>query len=250
MIKDSFIFYRSFFEALKGMEAEIQGKCLMALSNYALNGVEPSQEPEVMMFFTLAKPQIDANNKRFMNGCKGGRPKKPNENQTITETKPNNNQNKTEVEPNVNVNVNVNDIKKENIIKEKKQTKPSLEDVKQYCEERKNNVDACKWYDYYSSNGWKVGKNTMKDWRACVRTWERNAINNTQQQEESENIFIDSNFKLDKEMKDFKGSLYKLYPDEIETVKNWIIKKYNNKTLSKGFINFAIKNFSENYLKK
>lgn len=51
--------------------------------------------------------------------------------------------------------------------------KPTLEEVKEYCSERNNNVDAERWYDYYSANGWKVGKNTMKDWKASVRTWER-----------------------------------------------------------------------------
>lgn len=55
----------------------------------------------------------------------------------------------------------------------KRFTKPSLEEVKQYCAERGNNVDAEKWYDYYESNGWKVGKNPMKDWKAAVRTWEK-----------------------------------------------------------------------------
>jgi predicted phage replisome organizer len=57
---------------------------------------------------------------------------------------------------------------------QKRFTKPSLEEVKQYCAERGNKVDAEKWYDYYEANGWKVGKNSMKDWKASVRTWERN----------------------------------------------------------------------------
>lgn len=52
-------------------------------------------------------------------------------------------------------------------------TKPTLEDVQAYCQERNKGVDAQKWYDYYSANGWKVGKNPMKDWKAAVRTWER-----------------------------------------------------------------------------
>lgn len=50
---------------------------------------------------------------------------------------------------------------------------PTLEEVKAYCSERKNKVDPERWYDYYTSNGWKVGKNPMKDWKAAVRTWER-----------------------------------------------------------------------------
>ena len=50
---------------------------------------------------------------------------------------------------------------------------PTLEEVIAYCEERGNNVDAGKWYDFYASKGWMVGRNKMKDWKAAVRTWER-----------------------------------------------------------------------------
>lgn len=56
--------------------------------------------------------------------------------------------------------------------------KPTLDEVKAYCRERMNMVDAEKWYDYYASNGWKVGKNPMKDWKAAVRTWEKSGYNN------------------------------------------------------------------------
>lgn len=52
--------------------------------------------------------------------------------------------------------------------------KPSIEEIKAYCKERNNGIDAERFFDYYEANGWKVGKNTMKDWKACVRTWERN----------------------------------------------------------------------------
>lgn len=52
-------------------------------------------------------------------------------------------------------------------------TPPSLDEVKAYCQERGNTVDAQRWLDYYTSNGWMVGKNHMKDWKAAVRTWER-----------------------------------------------------------------------------
>lgn len=50
---------------------------------------------------------------------------------------------------------------------------PTLDEVKAYCSERGNKVDPERWFDYYTSNGWKVGKNPMKDWKAAVRTWER-----------------------------------------------------------------------------
>lgn len=51
--------------------------------------------------------------------------------------------------------------------------RPTLEQVREYCEERNNGVDADKWFDHYTAKGWKVGKVPMKDWRAAVRTWER-----------------------------------------------------------------------------
>lgn len=50
---------------------------------------------------------------------------------------------------------------------------PTFEEVRAYCSERKNNIDAQRFIDYYTSNGWRVGKNSMKDWKAAVRTWER-----------------------------------------------------------------------------
>ena len=172
-MRDSFVFYSSFYEAIQTLDSADAGECVKALANYALNGVLPEDnKPLVKMFFTLVKPQVDANNQKYENGLKGGRPK----NQTETKNKPNKNQTETKPEPNVNENVNVNILKKENIKEKKIFQKPSLEEVKAYCRERNNNVDAERWLAYYESNGWKVGKNSMKDWRAAVRTWERGSF--------------------------------------------------------------------------
>lgn len=52
-------------------------------------------------------------------------------------------------------------------------TKPSLNDLKAYCLERRNDVDPEKFLAHYESNGWKVGRNSMRDWKAAVRTWEK-----------------------------------------------------------------------------
>lgn len=57
--------------------------------------------------------------------------------------------------------------------KSKKFIPPTLEEVKDYCFERNNQVDAEAFIDFYTSKGWMVGKNPMKDWKACVRTWEK-----------------------------------------------------------------------------
>ena len=51
---------------------------------------------------------------------------------------------------------------------------PTVDEVRAYCKERGNNIDAESFVDYYTSTGWLVGKKPMKDWKASVRTWERN----------------------------------------------------------------------------
>lgn len=56
----------------------------------------------------------------------------------------------------------------------KRFTPPEVEEVAAYCEERKNGIDAQHFVDYYEARGWMIGKNRMKDWKAAVRTWERN----------------------------------------------------------------------------
>ena len=81
--------------------------------------------------------------------------------------------NRTEIESNRN---------ETNIIESKKEadkppratrfTPPSVKEVEAYCAERRNSVDPQRFVDFYASKGWKVGSNTMKDWRAAVRTWE------------------------------------------------------------------------------
>ncbi len=50
---------------------------------------------------------------------------------------------------------------------------PSVEEVRAYCEERKNGIDAESFVDFYTSKGWMIGRSKMKDWKAAVREWER-----------------------------------------------------------------------------
>ena len=51
--------------------------------------------------------------------------------------------------------------------------KPTVDEVRAYCQERRNRVDPQAFVDFYESKGWKIGKNPMKDWQASVRTWEK-----------------------------------------------------------------------------
>ena len=64
-----------------------------------------------------------------------------------------------------------NNIKENN--KRKVFQKPTIEEIQEYCNERNNGINANAFYDFYESKGWCVGKNKMKDWKACIRTWEQ-----------------------------------------------------------------------------
>jgi hypothetical protein len=56
---------------------------------------------------------------------------------------------------------------------------PTLDEVKDYCKERDNSVNPDKWYNFYESKGWMIGKNKMKSWKAAVRTWEEDKKEST-----------------------------------------------------------------------
>ena len=108
-MRDSCVFYRSFLDAIELLPKKYQLGFYKALFNYALNDESPKNlAGSAAALFKALQPQIDANNRKFENGKKGGRPKKPNNNQTETKAKPNDNQTITKAKPNVNVNVNVN----------------------------------------------------------------------------------------------------------------------------------------------
>lgn len=68
---------------------------------------------------------------------------------------------------------------------------PAVDEVSAYCQERGNSVDPQRFVDYYSSNGWMVGKNKMKDWKAAVRTWEQKDKQYGRQAPKSSNPFLD-----------------------------------------------------------
>lgn len=175
-IRDSFIFYRSFYQSAKKLPKEDKAELFDAICSYALDGesVEMSVVPEAI--FTVIKPNLDANRRKWENGCKEKKKTseiEAEEEQEISKDEANDKQTISKAQGNVDVNVDV-DVDKD--VKSKSESKrfspPSLLQVSDYCQERKNSVNPQKWISHYESNGWKVGKNSMKDWKAAVRTWE------------------------------------------------------------------------------
>lgn len=117
MQRDSFIFYKSFYDSIKELAPEEQVQIYNAIFSYQFENKEPSLNGICKSIFTLILPQLEANNKRYLNGCKGGAPKG---NQNATKKQPKNNQKTTKKQPNdnenVNENVNENDNDNNNVV--------------------------------------------------------------------------------------------------------------------------------------
>jgi hypothetical protein len=109
--KESFVFYRSFFESISLLPESDQLGIYKAICDMALNETKPELSDMQLAIFKLIEPQILANNRRFKNACKGGRPKKQKE----TKVKPKQNQSKTKPKANDNVNANENVNEKDNV---------------------------------------------------------------------------------------------------------------------------------------
>lgn len=113
MKRESFIFYKSFYDSIKELAPKEQAQIYNAIFEYQFENKNPELKNVCKSIFTLILPQLEANNKRYENGKRGGRPK---QNQNETETKPKQNQNETENKPNDNDNVNVNEKDNDNNI--------------------------------------------------------------------------------------------------------------------------------------
>ena len=114
MARDSFIFYRSFYEAISELPKENQADTYNAIMQYALNQEEIKLTGISKAIFSLVKPQLDANYKKYENGKQKKSKTEAKHKQTKSKTKTNVNENVNDNE-NVNVNVNVNDNDNENV---------------------------------------------------------------------------------------------------------------------------------------
>ena len=188
-MKDSFVFYRSFYESTKGLPDESRLRLFDNICELALNGkdIDGLHGIEINIF-TLIKPQIEANNQRYENGKKGGRPTKKTNGYKREKTigyeieKPN-------VNVNDNENVNVNDNENENDNKKKVFKKPTLEEIETYCKERNNNVDSKSFFDFYEAGDWKDSKgNKVKNWKQKIITWERDTNKKKDKQKEIDDM--------------------------------------------------------------
>lgn len=196
MAKESMIFYASFLKGIELLPTDAQKlKALLSILTYGLKEEDlPPDDDIARAIYEMAKPQVAANMKKAVSGSNGGRPPKKtngyenekpmvieNENHRLLSLETNGYENeKPNVNENDNENVNEKEIKEKdnaNALSKKKTAKrfvpPTTDEVRAYCLERRNTVNADAFIAFYESNGWKVGKNSMKDWKAAIRTWEQ-----------------------------------------------------------------------------
>lgn len=125
---------------------------------------------------------------------------------------------------------------------------PTLQEVEEYCKERRNGVDAEMFVDFYASKGWLVGKTKMKDWKACVRTWERGrnyskdraSVKNRDDWNGDNELRFKENLKLvtnSTQWRDYSNQTYVDFnrDDKIAYYNEFIIKFANNTKYSEIF---------------
>lgn len=178
--RESFVFYKSFFDQLEELSAADAFPLYRAIARYGLLHEEPDLKGIQKVVFIGVRAQLEANWKRWENGIKGAEFGKlggaPKGNQNARKTTPKQGQDNPKTTPNENVNVN----EKENVKGVvggnppcRRFTPPSPQEVGAYIREKGyTRVSADEFIAFYESNGWRVGKNPMKDWKAAVRTWE------------------------------------------------------------------------------
>ena len=234
--RDSFVFYRSFRDALSDLPIDGRARLFMAIADYSLDGIEPSLDGIELTIWKLIRPNLNASRTRFENGCKGGAPVG---NTNAKKAYPNN-RNSTEIQPNINQETSNKDMDKDeeedkDIDRKKdedmdngvsfdtsqpitpiiefeevkptnpKRTKfvpPSLVDVLVFTAENDLEVDGEGFFLYYSSVGWRVGKSQMKDWKMALKRWAREDAKKrqTQQKQYGNNAATDSKRQRDAEL--------------------------------------------------
>lgn len=194
-MRNSILIYSSWGKLMAGLSSDTAGVLMQRICKYSFEDNDtPSDNETVEAMFAMIKDKLDDDaakyaevvNKRSEGGKKGmasrwGNTVITNDNTVITNDNivitndntviTNDNTPITQITDTVSDTdtVSVSDKDK----KSKRFAPPSLEEVRAYCIERNNNVDPEAFIDFYASKGWKVGNQTMKDWKASVRTWER-----------------------------------------------------------------------------
>ena len=190
MTKNSFLMYTDWGDMIEELDEENRSQLLLAIMRYQSDKELPEMDLGARVAFAQIRTQFRKDEEKYSKtianrsaaGKLGGRPKKASNSEKqkkqmlFDESK----SKQTKTKKADNDNEYDNDLKENTIdgVKEKRFAPPTLENVSGYCREMGyTNVDAARFIDFYTSNGWMVGKNRMKDWKAAVRNWDRREKN-------------------------------------------------------------------------
>ena len=180
MAREYFCAYHSYIKQCKGLSDVELGRLFRALLEYSASGKVPELNGRESVAFDFMSANIDRDAESYKDTCNRNREniskryERIRANTSEYETYQEKEEEK-EKEELLKKDIS-NEISKKST-RQKKFVPPTVEEVAAYCLERKNKVDAAYFVDHYTSNGWKVGKQNMKDWKAAVRTWEKNGYN-------------------------------------------------------------------------
>ncbi len=208
MAVEYFLAYHSLLESLEPYNDAERGRLFTALLQYSATGAVPHLSGNERYVFPTLKAQIDRDvesynakcEKNSKNGKLGGRPpkserlsEKPNgffENPTKAKKAKEKEKEKEKTKEKENTKESVSPP----ISPSRGSTRfvpPTLDEVDAYCSERGNGISAQSFIDYYSARGWKLGKESMKDWKAAVRTWENRRRSDESTAERGSNVFLE-----------------------------------------------------------
>lgn len=178
MAREYVCLYHSYLKSVEPLNDAERGRLFTACLTYSMTGAEPDLRGNERFVWPTIREQIDRDTKKYSDFCKKQQENIRKRWDTAvydgTSGIPDNTKHTKEKEKekeNILSSPNVED----SIVRtpaRKRFTPPTLAEVTAYCRERQNAVDPQRFIDYYTANGWKVGKNSMKDWKAAVRTWE------------------------------------------------------------------------------
>lgn len=175
MALESFNAYHSYLDTMEALNDAECGRLFRALLEYSATGAAPELRGNERFVFPGMRSQIDRDIEKYNakcarnreNGEKGGGHSPPNAPER-PQTPPKDKDKDKEKDKDKDISFPPNGVKDSAHAHH-----PTVEEVAAYCRERGNRVDAERFVDFYASKGWKVGNQPMKDWKACVRTWER-----------------------------------------------------------------------------
>lgn len=196
-MNDTYVFYRSFHEALAELDIKEYGKIMYAINEYALNQNEEKVNALtgiLKSLWTLIKPQIDANLRRREYGKMGGRPtekkpkvlengaeKKPKVIFFDTEKKPNSNSNSN---VNTNINTNSNSNATDTVTDTSTHT-PSIEEVREYVKNNNLKISAEKFFNFYDKKEW----HNVTDWKLAALKWDSKEVQKKSSEKNTDNNY-------------------------------------------------------------